>query len=257
MRWPPERSPPRLTVAGFATRGRRSARIGFRPPLVGGATGSGAAAGSGEAGAFLGPGAPGAGVRLDRTSASRSRRKTTSVSALAARSLASASCWPASCRFPSWISILFHASTGTIIVSVEAGASAGSAVVAGAGSGRGSTGAVDIGLPSASARSRTAARSTIRSVSSPSDSRYEGTASRRAHLRRVLTGIPVAAWASCRVTQGASSSIGRGAMSRRCDTPGGDDRLGLSRSAAVSHRVVRFTAPGYRTIERGRGSRPP
>ena len=51
-----------------------------------------------------------------RNSARRSRRNLASVSALAARSLAAASCWPASWRLPSCMSILSHASIGTIIV---------------------------------------------------------------------------------------------------------------------------------------------
>ena len=90
-----------------------------------------------------------------------------------------------------------------------------------------------VSRPNSLARRCTASRSTMRNSSSPSDSRYDGSPDLRTHFLSVLTGIPVAASASLRVTQLVDEArcafVGRG----------GDGRGRLpSRSASVSQRVV-------------------
>lgn len=108
---------------------------GFGPGVDSGWLGTGGAEGSTGGGPELVSGELGAGPVADSRSTDgsaasppwrrwriRSLRNWFSVSARAARSRASASCWPASWMLPSWPRIRFHWSIGTSTESVVVGA---------------------------------------------------------------------------------------------------------------------------------------
>ena len=166
-----------------------------------------------------------------RSSVSRSRRNPASVSALTARSLASASCWPASWRLPSWSSMRSQASRGTIML--PAGTSGWATAADG-----GVAGVAAWAWRISAALSTTELNSTRR----PCSDVWAGTRPPSIQALTVASGDPMAAAASLIVTHrgpcgaGVSGASGRSSCGSTGGTGGGADRRPTRRrSASVSH----------------------